>query len=187
MIRPCLLASLLLLCGPALPAQELLEKLDDALTLSSADGRFRADLSGLLDLELYAPDAPATGLLNTDDDLFFNPRLTLFLDLQATQHLRAHVQMRADRGFDPGFASDGQTRLDEYFLEWKPFEQSWINFRLGKFATAFGAWAQRRLSWDNPFVTAPMAYNDMLPVTDETRVPMGGIAGRRFKPDNRDT
>ncbi|HEY1082633.1 MAG TPA: hypothetical protein VGE29_10245, partial [Prosthecobacter sp.] len=186
-IRPCLLASLLLLCAPVLPAQELLEKIDDALTLSTADGRFRADLSGLLDLELYAPDAPAMGLLNTDDDLFFNPRLTLFLDLQATEHLRAHAQMRVDRGFDPGFSPDGQARLDEYFLEWKPFDESWINFRLGKFATAFGAWAQRRLSWDNPFVTAPMAYNDMLPVTDETLVPMGGIAGRRFKPDNRDT
>ncbi|MES2507862.1 MAG: hypothetical protein V4599_14245 [Verrucomicrobiota bacterium] len=181
------LVSLLLFSAVSASAQSVLETVDEALTVATPNQMFRADLSGLVDLELYAPDMPAMGLLNTDDDLFFNPRLTLFLDLQATEHLRGHVQMRVDRGFDPGFAADGQTRLDEYFLEWKPLEKSWINFRLGKFATAFGSWTGRRLSWDNPFITAPMAYSDMLPVTDETFVPLGGIGGRRFKPDNRDT
>ena len=179
--------ALLLFSTVSATAQSVLETVDEALTVATPNQMFRADLSGLIDLELYAPDAPAMGLLNTDDDVFFNPRLTLFLDLQATEHLRGHVQMRVDRGFDPGFAADGQTRLDEYFLEWKPLEKSWINFRLGKFATAFGSWTGRRLSWDNPFITAPMAYNDMLPVTDETFVPLGGIAGRRFNADNRDT
>lgn len=185
----CLLPAfaLILLASSPVCGQEFLDAIDDRLTLASEDQAFRVDLAGLLDLELYAPDQPAMGLLNTDDDLFFNPRLTLLFDVQATDHLRGHLQMRTDRGFDPGFAPDGQTRLDEYFIEWKPLEKSWINFRLGKFATAFGAWTQRRLSWENPFITAPMAYNDMLPVTDETRVPLGGIAGRRFKEDNRDT
>lgn len=179
--------ALLCLTTAAATAQEFLESVDESLTLATPNRMFRADLSGQIDLELYAPETPAMGLLNTDDDLFFNPRLTLFLDLQATEHLRAHAQMRVDRGFDPGFAPDGQTRLDEYFLEWKPFEKSWINFRLGKFATAFGSWTQRRLSWDNPFITAPMAYNDMLPVSDEGAIPQGAFQGRRFKPDNRDT
>lgn len=185
----CLLPAfaLILLASSPVCGQEFLDAIDDRLTLASEDQAFRVDLAGLLDLELYAPDQPAMGLLNTDDDLFFNPRLTLLFDVQVTDHLRGHLQMRTDRGFDPGFAPDGQTRLDEYFIEWKPLEKSWINFRLGKFATAFGAWTQRRLSWENPFITAPMAYNDMLPVTDETRVPLGGIAGRRFKEDNRDT
>lgn len=166
-------------------AQDFLESVDEALTISSPDQTVRADLSGLLDLELYAPETPAMGLLDTDDEVFFNPRLILFLDLQATKHLRGHVQARVDRGFDPGFAVDGQARLDEYFLEWKPLEKNWINFRLGKFATAFGQWTERRLSWDNPFITAPMAYNDMLPVSDDAAVPLGGFMGRRFKPDNR--
>ncbi len=177
--------ALLCLLTCAARAQDFLDSLDGALTLASPEQTFRADLSGLLDLELYAPETPAMGLLDTDDELFFNPRLTLLLDIQATEHFRAHAQMRVDRGFDPGFAPDGQTRLDEYFVEWKPFEKSYINFRLGKFATAFGAWTQRRLSWGNPFVTAPMAYNDMLPVSDDAAVPFAGFAGRRFKPDNR--
>ncbi|HAL70406.1 MAG TPA: hypothetical protein DCP71_01365 [Verrucomicrobiales bacterium] len=181
------LVSLLLFSAVSASAQSVLETVDEALTVATPNQMFRADLSGLIDLELYAPDTPAMGLLNTDDDLFFNPRLTLFLDLQATEHLRGHVQMRVDRGFDPGFAPDGQTRLDEYFLEWKPLEKSWINFRLGKFATAFGAWTQRRLSWDNPFITAPMAYSDMLPVTDDGAVPFAAFQNRRNLPDNRQT
>lgn len=178
------IAAFLLLTTLRLPAQDILDSLDDALTLESPEQTFRVDLSGLLDLELYAPESPAMGLLNTDDEVFFNPRLILFLDLQATEHFRAHAQMRVDRGFDPGFAADGQARLDEYFLEWKPLKESWVNFRIGKFATAFGSWTGRRLSWENPFITAPMAYSDMLPASDDAAVPLAGFMGRRYKPDN---
>ncbi len=171
----------------SLQAQSVLESLDEALTLSSPDGEWRADVSGLLDLEAYLPEEQALGLVETDDELLFNPRLTMFLDLQMTQHWRAHVQMRTDRGFDPGFALDGQTRLDEYFVEWKPLESDALNFRAGKFATAFGAWTPRRLSWDNPFVTAPAAYTDMLPITDRMAAPLAGFAKRRNAPENRST
>jgi hypothetical protein len=125
-------------------AQSVLESLDDALTLSSADGEWRADVSGLLDLEAYLPEEQALGLVETDDEVFFNPRLTLLFDFQLTQRWRAHIQMRTDRGFDPGFAVDGETRLDEYFIEWRPLESDVLNLRAGKFATAFGAWTPRR-------------------------------------------
>jgi hypothetical protein len=171
----------------SLQAQGVLESLDDALTLSSADGEWRADVSGLLDLEAYLPEEQALGLVETNDEVFFNPRLTLLLDLQMTSHWRAHVQMRTDRGFDPGFAVDGETRLDEYFVEWKPLESNVLNVRAGKFATAFGAWTPRRLSWDNPFVTAPAAYSDMLPITDNMAAPLAGFSGRRSMAENRQT
>lgn len=175
------------LLAAELAAQMPLEWLDQHLTLSSADAEWRADVSGLLDLEAYLPEQQALGLLETDDEVFFNPRLTLMLDLQMSSHWRAHAQMRADRGFDPGFAPDGQTRLDEYFVEWKPLASDALNFRTGKFATAFGAWTSRRLSWDNPFVTAPAAYSDMLPITDRTAAPAAGFANRRNVPENRQT
>lgn len=177
----------LLLLAPMVRGQAFLESLDEALTVSSADGKWRADMSGLIDLELYAAEMQPLGLLETDDGLFFNPRLTLMLDLQMTEHWRAHMQMRTDRGFDPGFAPDGQTRLDEYFVEWKPLESDLINVRAGKFATAFGAWTPRRLSWDNPFITAPAAYSDMLPVVDNAARPLAGLAGRRNNPEVRST
>jgi hypothetical protein len=164
-----------------------LESLDEALTLSSADGEWRADVSGLLDLEAYLPEEQALGLVETNDEVFFNPRLTLLFDFQMTQRWRAHILMRTDRGFDPGFAVDGETRLDEYFIEWRPLDSDVLNLRAGKFATAFGAWTPRRLSWDNPFVTAPAAYSDMLPITDSIAAPLAGFAGRRNAVENRQT
>ena len=72
----------LCLCATLCHAQTMLESLDEALTLSNADGSWRADVSGLIDLELYAPEMQALGLVETDDELFFNPRLTLQFDLQ---------------------------------------------------------------------------------------------------------
>jgi hypothetical protein len=178
---------LFFLLSSSLQAQSVLESLDDALTLSNADGEWRADVSGLLDLEAYMPEEQALGLVETDDEVFFNPRLTLLFDFQMTQRWRAHVQMRTDRGFDPGFAVDGETRMDEYFIEWRPLDSDVLNIRAGKFATAFGAWTPRRLSWDNPFVTAPAAYSDMLPITDSMAAPLAGFAGRRNMPENRQT
>ncbi|MCX6855655.1 MAG: hypothetical protein NTV80_12215, partial [Verrucomicrobia bacterium] len=171
----------------SLKAQSVLESLDEALTLSTTDGEWRADVSGLLDLEAYLPEEQALGLVETDDEVFLNPRLTLLFDFQMTQRWRAHVQMRTDRGFDPGFAVDGETRLDEYFIEWRPLDNDVLNLRAGKFATAFGAWTSRRLSWDNPFVTAPAAYSDMLPVTDSAAASLAGFAGRRNAVENRQT
>lgn len=184
-MRPLCLALAVFATLPApCRAQALLEALDGALALHSADAFWRADVSGLLDLETYVPETPALGLLNTDDEVFFNPRLTLFLDLQAGETLRAHAQMRVDRGFDPGFAPDGQTRLDEYFMEWRPLGDDTLAFRAGKSATVFGAWTRRHFSWDNPFVTAPAAYSDMLPVTDHRAAPRAALLGRRGERDN---
>jgi len=169
----------------ALKGVDGLEALDKALTLATPGGFLRADLSGLLELDLYVPETPALGLLDTDDDVFFSPRLSLFLDMQAGRHWRGHVQMRADRGFDPGFAADGQMRLDEYFVEWQPLEGDALHIRAGKFATAFGAWAARRRSWDNPFINAPAAYGDMLPVADSLAPPLAGFLRRRGMEDAR--
>ncbi len=65
-----------------LRADDFLDRLDEKLTLSTADDQFRARLSGTLDLEFYHFDQPAPGLIDSGSDDLFNPRLTLFLDAQ---------------------------------------------------------------------------------------------------------
>src|SRR5688572_12145861 len=92
-------------------AQELLDTLDDSLYLQSSNGQIRADLSGLLDLEGYYIDAIPPGLLFPDDRFFFNPRLSLFLDTRIGEHLYSLVQVRFDRGFDPGADRHGDVRF----------------------------------------------------------------------------
>lgn len=158
----------------AAQGQEFLDRLDDALHVESKNGWFRTDLSGTIDLEGYYVDQNPPGLIFPDDDHYFNPRLSLFLDAHFGEHFYSFVQFRVDRGFDPG-AKDYDTRADEYLLRYQPFDEQWVNLQVGKFATIFGEWVNRHDSWNNPFITAPSAYENVTIITDQA-VP-GGPAG----------
>src|SRR5438552_15271377 len=57
--------------------------LDDAnriLSLGDGNRPFHLRLSGLLDLEGYYLDQPASGLIVTNNNFLFNPRLSIFVD-----------------------------------------------------------------------------------------------------------
>jgi len=146
-------------------ADDFIDRLDDALVFSGSQGGIRARLSGTLDLEGYHYQLPAPALLYVESQNLFSPRLTLFLDAQLGPYLYAFVQSRADRGFDP---SDEyrRLRLDEYALRFSPGNEGRFNLQLGKFATVVGNWVGRHGSWDNPFVTAPLVYENLTGVWD---------------------
>jgi hypothetical protein len=94
--------------------------------------------------------------------------------------------MRADRGFDPGFEPGGQVRLDEYFLQFRASDAREVNLRAGKYPTVFGSWAPRSLAWDNPLITAPNAYEDLLPITHSAAPgSVASFAGRRDMAANK--
>ena len=146
----------------------------------------RIGVSGLVDVETYVTDAPAPGLLFSDDGVFLNPRGTLFLDVNLGSHVYAFVQARVDRGFDPGVVEEGDVRLDEYFVRWTPLDSPALNVQVGKFATVFGNWAPRHLSWENPFINAPVPYENVLGITDQA-APLSREAflNRRRIPDKK--
>lgn len=135
------------------------DRLDDALTVSSADAQMRLRLSGTLDAEGYLLQQPPPALIYTSGEALFAPRLTLFLDVQLGPMVYLFAQSRVDRGFDP---TDGplRGRLDEYALRFTPSSTGVFNFQIGKFATLVGNWARRHGSWENPFVTAPLPYEN---------------------------
>lgn len=161
-----------LVCGlQHSPAQSFLDALDEALSVSNANQTLRADLSFLGDFEVYVPSKPEPGLLFSHDDTFVNPRLGVFLDIEATKYVQLHAQMRVDRGFDPGSVPGGDVRLDEYYLRLSPLGDDRLNIQAGKFATVFGNWTPRHLSWDNPFVNAPLPYEDVLAMSDRSVPP----------------
>ncbi|MDA1273531.1 MAG: hypothetical protein O2960_05705 [Verrucomicrobia bacterium] len=174
----------------AVAQTEWLENLDDALFIEARDGWFRSDLSGLIDLETYYIDERPPGLIFSDDEVFFNPRLSMFLDTKLGDHFYSFAQLRLDRGFDPGSRSDGDVRLDEYFLRYTPFDDPRVNFQVGKFATVVGNWVSRHLSWENPFINAPLPYENVVIVTDhEAPTGPGNFLARRNRAlgDNRAT
>jgi hypothetical protein len=150
----------------AFDVDDLLDRLDTALTISAFHDNLRARLSGTLDLEFYHFQQPAPGLINSKIDNLFNPRLTLFLDTQVGSQIYFFAQSRLDRGFDPS-DHGAQIRLDEYALRITPWEDGRFNLQAGAFATVVGNWVPRHLSWENPFINAPLVYENVTPIQDK--------------------
>jgi hypothetical protein len=150
----------------ALDLDDFLDRLDTTLTVSAFDDNLRARLSGTIDVEFYHFQQPAPGLINSQIDNLFNPRLTLFLDAQLGHQIYFFAQSRLDRGFDPS-DKGAQVRLDEYALRFTPWDDGRFNLQVGKFATVVGNWVPRHLSWENPFINAPLVYENVTAISDK--------------------
>jgi hypothetical protein len=164
LIRHAALIISLVLALPGRGRADFLEKAQDALSLTDPEQRFHLQLSGLFDLETYFIDQPPPALIFADRDFLLNPRLTLFLDAQIGSQIYVFAQTRVDRGFDP---TDGgaEVRLDEYFVRYSPARS--VNFQIGQFATVVGNWVSRHDSWQNPFINAPLPYENLTGIWDD--------------------
>ena len=151
----------------AFDIDDFFDRLDTALTISAFQDNLRARLSGTLDLEFYNFEQPPPGLIISDVDNLFNPRLTLFLDAQVGSQIYFFAQSRLDRGFDPS-DNGAQVRIDEYALRVTPWDDGRLTAQIGKFATVVGNWVPRHLSWENPFINAPLVYENVTPIRDKT-------------------
>jgi hypothetical protein len=157
--------SILALTPAAVRGEDFMDRLGDKLTVSGFDDQVRFRLSGLLDIEYYDFSGDAPGLIFTDDGQLWNSRLTLFLDGQLGPHFYLFAQARVDRGFDPSDESLG-VRLDEYALRWTPWDDGRLNIQAGQFGTVVGNASKRHHSWENPFINAPLIYENMTRIYD---------------------
>jgi hypothetical protein len=150
----------------AFDIDDALDRLDSTLTISGFQDNFRARLSGTVDLEFYNFQQPPPGLIDSNIDNLFNYRLTLFLDAQLGSQIYFFAQARLDRGFDPT-DHGADIRLDEYALRITPWEDGRFTFQVGQFETVVGNWVPRHLSWDNPFINAPLVYENVTAIRDK--------------------
>jgi hypothetical protein len=148
------------LAAGRLEAEDLLDQVDAALTFSAFKDKVRARLSGLIDLEEYVFQQPAPGLIFSGGESLFNQRFTFFVDAQVGEHVYLFTQSRVDHGFDPSDDSF-QARMDEYALRVTPWNDGRLSLQVGKYATVVGNWVPRHLSWENPFVLAPLPYENL--------------------------
>lgn len=183
--RAALLLLVALLPGPS-HAQDTLDALAQRLRVVAADGSRWARLALMTDVTVLVPERPPPGLLRSDAVPFVAPRTALLFDAALGPRLTAHAQARIDRGYDPGRHAGGDARFDEYFIE-VALGDAWpLTLRAGKFATVFGNWVERHLAWDNPLITAPALYEDMVAMTDRAApADFASFVARRDLPDNK--
>ena len=161
------LSFFLLACtARAFEIDDFLDRLDNTFTVTTSQDNLRARLSGTIDLEAYHFQQPAPGLIDSGTDNLFNPCLTLFLDAQFGSHIYFFAQSRLDRGFDPS-DHGAEIRLDEYALRITPWDDGRFTLQAGKFATVVGNWVPRHLSWENPFINAPLVYENVTAIRDK--------------------
>ena len=182
-MRKIILCSFLAAAVNAFGAEDFLDRVDQALTISMFQDQVRARLSGLLDLEYYHFPQPPPGLIRADDHDLFNPRLSLFLDAHLGPYVYLFAQARLDRAFDPAEAGT-EVRLDEFALRVTPWDDGRFNLQIGRFATVIGGWVERHLSWENPFVNAPVPYENVTLVSD-SELPLTGQSFRGVPVDDK--
>lgn len=151
--------------APVSTSAEFLDQLNQALSIRNPQIDFQLQISGLVDLETYFIDQRPPGLIDAGKGFLFNPRLSIFVDAEWTKHLYFFSQVRVDRGFDPTDRG-ANVRLDEYLLRYTPGDNQWVNFQIGKFATMIGNWVPRHDSWQNPFINAPLPYENLTSIWD---------------------
>ncbi|MFZ1219692.1 MAG: hypothetical protein WAO00_10390 [Chthoniobacterales bacterium] len=167
LFQPFLIVAIAGCVIPGARAEDFLDRVEETLTFSAFEDKARVRLSGTLDLEGYHFWGTAPGLIRTTSDDLFNPRLSLFVDAQLGSKVYFFAQSRVDRGFDPS-DHGAQLRLDEYAVRFTPWEDGRISLQVGQFATVVGRWVERHLSWSNPFINAPLPYENITAIEDES-------------------
>lgn len=128
----------------------------EATFLQSERGDLTFDTDLYLTSDTLITSRPAPGIYKSGGNVLASPRVSVLGQVDYGEKLTLFALGRADRGFD---ATDGvaKARPDEYYLRLDPFDGP-MRFTVGKFGAAYGQWARRYLEWDNPMVTAPLAY-----------------------------
>ena len=58
--------------------------------------------------------------------------------------------------------------MDEYALRISPWDDGRLALQIGKFATVVGNFVPRHLSWENPFINAPLVYENVTALEDRS-------------------
>lgn len=138
-------------------AQELPTLRELGAEYMSRDGSVQLALSGQLDLEAFHVPEPGFGLL-LGGGPFVAPRLRLFADVFAGDHVYGLLELRGDRG-DAPVQGEWDARVEQAFLRVGTASGAFA-VQAGRFASPFGSYALRHLSPQDPFLRPPLPYDD---------------------------
>ncbi len=156
--------------------EQRMDALGDLLQFGLLESKLNARISGLTDIEAYVFESPPPALLETNKSWILQPRATLFVDIQQGLRNYFFAQARVDRGFDPK-DSGLQARIEEFAWRLSPWDDRRLSLQAGQFTTIVGPWPKRHLSWNNPFISAPLFYENRTLLSDQNDPATLGMPG----------
>lgn len=164
------------------PMESFLERLRQFQSFGTEDGQisFNADMWLTLDYMVFS--TPPPGFIQTTNGQIFAPTLSGLFTLDISKHLEFVFLGLVNRGFDPTELSV-QSQPAEYYAQLTPFDTPVLNFKGGKFQTAFGQWTNRHFSTQNSLINAPVMYGQMTSVTDGAGEPNSSGVPPRIAPN----
>ena len=84
-------------------------------------------------------------------------RLRIFADIFVGDHVYGLVEVRGDKGRER-LDGDIRDRIEQFFLRLTT-DSGAEGIQVGRFASPFGAYAERHLSTDDPFLSPPLPYD----------------------------
>ncbi|MDE3150755.1 MAG: adenylate/guanylate cyclase domain-containing protein, partial [Gemmatimonadota bacterium] len=126
------------------------------LGYESPSGRYQIAWSGQLDLELLSLSAPDIGLVK-GNGTFLSPRLRLYTDMFAGDHLYGLLELSADGGEAPTRGLF-EGRVEQAYLRVSNGGGT-LAFQAGRFANPFGPYQARHLTPQDLFVRPSLPYD----------------------------
>lgn len=156
------------------PVDAFIERLREFQSFQSDDGQISFNVDLWLTLDYFVMSQPPPGFIQTSSGQLFAPSLSGLFTMNVSQHIGLVFLGLVNRGFDPADTSV-QAMPAEYYVQIMPFDSPVLNFKGGKFETAFGQWVNRHFSTQNSLINAPLMYGWETTITDGAGPSTAGV------------
>lgn len=131
-------------------------------------GKSQIQLGGLADFELRKGGTDSSPYVNqtpTDKWTIYTPYIRIFANANISENWYLTSALQSDYYYGSGMSYPFFSVLN---INWLPINDSDFTVTAGRFITPYGAYSQRVLSSENPFVHLPLSHSSGLPVTQES-------------------
>lgn len=132
-------------------------------------------LGGLVDFEIRKGGSDSSPFVNqtpTDRWTLYMPYVRLFAGADISENWYVTSGLQSDYYYNTELSAPFFSVLN---VNWMPIEDSDFTATFGRFVTPYGAYSERVLSSDNPFVHLPLSHSTGLPVSSDLGILSPGI------------
>ncbi len=131
-------------------------------------GKAQIQLGGLADFELRKGGSDSSPYINqtpNDKWTIYTPYIRIFANANISKKWYISSALQSDHYYSPVLSSPFFSVIN---INWLPVNDSDFTVTAGRFITPYGAYSERVLSSENPFIHLPLSHSSGLPVNQES-------------------